>query len=307
MLLNSVILAELAETNRGLITTDQVHGAHVSMDSVWRRVRAGTLKQVQPGVFGLVGAPLSWTTEVRAAVLSTAPDGLASFRTATGLWDLKSARRSIIELSLPRTRRANVRAVRLHRPASLPVYDRSSIDGIAVTNVRRTLIDVAGVVPFSRLAEMADDAVRRQLTSYEALHHRFVITARRGRPGTVAMRALLEQRIGCELDSTDFEGMVRKIVVGAALASPTSQLRIDVGDRVIYADFGWPQSHLIVECDGWKTHASPAELQYDLERQNLLVLDGWTILRFAWGTVVNSPTLVANQIRDALESALSDH
>lgn len=54
-------------------------------------------------------------------------------------------------------------------------------------------------------------------------------------------------------------------------------------------DYAWPPARLAVEVDGYASHAGLEAFGYDRERQNALVLAGWTVLRFTWAHVRDRP------------------
>ena len=68
----------------------------------------------------------------------------------------------------------------------------------------------------------------------------------------------------------------------AGLPEPTRELRFIKGRR-FRADFAWPDSMLIVECEGgtWigGRHSRGKGFESDCEKQNLATLDGWRYLR----------------------------
>jgi hypothetical protein len=161
-------------------------------------------------------------------------------------------------------------------------------------------IDCATTVGPVRLRQLADSAVHSKLITYEDLLDRFVRLARRGRPGVVYTRALLEMRLGVELGGNDFEQMVLEIVDRYRLPAPVCQYPVILDGEKFYLDLAWPAARRFVECDGFETHGTPQALTSDLQRQNLLVLDGWVPLRFSWRTVKDQPGLVARQIAAAL-------
>jgi very-short-patch-repair endonuclease len=75
------------------------------------------------------------------------------------------------------------------------------------------------------------------------------------------------------------------------------QYTVRSGGRFIArVDFAYPECRLAVEVDGHDSHRTPAQLQSDLTRQNLLVAEGWTILRFTWADVVQRPDMVAEAV-----------
>lgn len=68
------------------------------------------------------------------------------------------------------------------------------------------------------------------------------------------------------------------------------------------ADFAAPDQRVVIELDGLATHGTARALRADLARQNFLVLQGWTVLRFTWADVLESPDLVVAAVREALRA-----
>ncbi len=99
--------------------------------------------------------------------------------------------------------------------------------------------------------------------------------ARRGREGPAALMRVLARRQesanGSDLE-TRFEQLCRTAGV--------SGLRRQVPIGPYVTDFADPARRVVVELDGLETHATSQALQADLTRQNFLVLQGWTVLRF---------------------------
>jgi very-short-patch-repair endonuclease len=95
-----------------------------------------------------------------------------------------------------------------------------------------------------------------------------------------------------------------KLVRRHHLPHPARQHRVDR----YRLDFSYPDSHVGIELDDFGSHGTPAALQRDLERQNLVILRGWTILRFTWADVTRRPEIVAKTIREALNrTSFSTH
>jgi very-short-patch-repair endonuclease len=55
-----------------------------------------------------------------------------------------------------------------------------------------------------------------------------------------------------------------------------------------------------VEVDGWAWHTDPERFRRDRQRQNALVLAGWTVLRFTWHDLTHRPTEMIAEVRAAL-------
>jgi very-short-patch-repair endonuclease len=133
------------------------------------------------------------------------------------------------------------------------------------------------------LGDALDDAVRRDLVSLEALHHRFTSWAKRGRPGVRWMRTLLEERLERSIrGDSPLEARLLDLVRSAGLPEPQVQIPVELDRATVHIDFGWPEILLGVEADGLGYHADPAQFRWDRRRQNLLQLRGWQLLRFTW-------------------------
>lgn len=294
------VIAELAGCQLGLVTRAQLHEAGLHPRAIQRRAANGIVERIHPGVFRVAAAPGSWRQSVLAAVLAAGPGAVASHRSAAALHGIKGARGSVVEVMAERYRGCRLRGAILHRPLSFAAHDHEDVDSIPVTSVRRTLIDCAAVVHPYRLEEMTDDAVRRGMTSYEAIDARLRLLAKRGRTGIVAMRDLLEARLGERATGSVFESLAVAAIRAAQLPEPTLQHQLVVGGIVSYLDLAWPERMVALECDGWETHASPQALRSDLERQNRLTVAGWTLLRVAWPTMVETPGVVIAELRSVL-------
>jgi very-short-patch-repair endonuclease len=57
----------------------------------------------------------------------------------------------------------------------------------------------------------------------------------------------------------------------------------------------------VIELDGGDSHVRKDVFEEDSARQNELILQGWTILRFTWDDVTKRPGYVAATIRQMLE------
>jgi very-short-patch-repair endonuclease/predicted transcriptional regulator of viral defense system len=294
---------ERCRRQHGVVTYEQLLEVGLSASAVDRRVRGGWLVPVAPRTYRVAAYEPTWRGALAAAVLAAGPAALAARRSAAALWQLEGARGRVVEVLVPRWERRRAVPGRVIETLDLREADRAEVDGIATCSVERTLIDCAAKVPPRLLAQMGDDAVRRRLTTYDDVLDRFVQLARRGRPGIVRMRELLHERLGVELGASTFEHLVLELVRRSNLPAPTTQHPVDLGGFRFYLDLAWVDARVCVECDGWSSRSTATALQGDLERQNLLVLDGWRVIRFAWRTVADQPDLAVAQIRTALATS----
>lgn len=285
-----------AAAQHGLITWQQLGDAGVASSTIAGWVRAGRLVQVQPRVYRVTGAPVTWHQQVLAAVLAAGPGAAASHRTAAVLWAMLED--GTIEIVVPRGRTPRLRGVIVHQTRDLiPVARRF---GIPVTSPMRTIVDLGAVVP-AAVVELALDAAEvARLCAVAAVEWELARIARPGRRGAGPLRQVLDRRA---LLGTPPDGMLepRFARLCKAAGLPPAAFQFRVGRYEI--DFAYPDLLLAIEVDGYGPHASRRAFQKDRDRQNDLVARGWTVLRFTWADVVKRPDHVARLVREAIGRA----
>ncbi len=65
-------------------------------------------------------------------------------------------------------------------------------------------------------------------------------------------------------------------------------------------DFFWPATKLIVEADSYTYHSMPGAFERDRERDQQLTLAGYTVVRFTYTQVAQTPALVRRRLRRLL-------
>jgi len=177
------------------------------------------------------------------------------------------------------------RRTHLHvRLMPLPDADVCEIDGMRVTSLERTAVDVARLLPFDRAVAVMDAALRLSADK-EKMGELIASGARRkGNSTAVAAYAFADPR--SESVGESFS-RVRMFEVG--LPSPT--LQFDVHDRegvwVARSDFGWLQQGVVGEFDGRvKYTGTPDEVakavMAEKRREQAIRDAGWWVVRWTW-------------------------
>jgi hypothetical protein len=302
--------AALAERQYGLVGRAQLRDLGFSDRRISGLLHRGELLPAAAAVFRVAGAPGSFHQRIMAAVLAS--NGYASHRAAASLWGLDgfdAQRRA--ELVSERWRRRVDNPAILHETRDLRAIDTTVVDGIPVTTVVRTLIDLGAVAPRRRVGAALDDACRRRLVTIEQVRTRFVELARRGRNGIGTMRRLLAERPGGEIPPDSYlERLVIRALAEHGVPAPVRQHRVATKHFVAYLDLAWPEHRLALECDSTAFHMSVEQFHRDRERQNQLVLLGWTVLRYTYRDASQRPGWLAAQVLGVLtrpSSALDLH
>jgi very-short-patch-repair endonuclease len=158
-------------------------------------------------------------------------------------------------------------------------------DGIA-TNREVTLAQCLRQLPDDEALAIADSALRH---GEPVSTLRRVAQAARG-PGAPKVRRIAAQARGEA--ANPFESGLRSIALSVpgldvepqvTIRSPGLRARPDLVDRVL---------RIALEADSFEWHGDRAALKRDARRYNLLVVDGWIVLRFAWEDVMFDPDYV---------------
>jgi hypothetical protein len=142
------------------------------------------------------------------------------------------------------------------------------VDGIPVTSVSRTLLDLAGVLTKLQLERALNEAEVLRLTdklSVPALLERY---PRRGGSAVLA---------------------------DADLPLPRLDAAVSVRRRFFEADCLRAEQRLIVELDGRESHGTELAFEKDRERDRLLLVEGWRVTRVTW-----------RQLRDDAPAVIAD-
>lgn len=146
-------LADLAESQWGLLTRRQAEASGVSPATITRLARSGALDRVAHGVYRFAGAPPPGHQELRAAWLQLAPDtpgwerrpeqGVVSHRSAAALYGLGHLPADHHDFILPRRRQTRRPDVRLHA-GRLTDAEWNILAGLPVTRPSRIAADLLG-------------------------------------------------------------------------------------------------------------------------------------------------------------------
>ncbi|MBW3555936.1 MAG: DUF559 domain-containing protein [Actinobacteria bacterium] len=292
-------LDQIARRQYGLLTRAQLLHLGMSRGQIQRWLGEGRLIACHPGVYRLAGAPPGWEQRVLAAVLAAGPGALASHRAAARLWGM--GRSDVVEISVPRARPRQLAGVVVHRSRDLEVEPGLSRGHIPVTRPMRVVVDLGSVVGPDVVEDALDLALANRLFTVAGVEWALDELARPGRRGAGVLRRVLDDRaLGTEAADGLLEPRMARLLVRAGLPTAAFQHELVLAGQKVRVDFAYPDHRLAIEVDGWSSRASVRGLQGDDSRQNLLVLHGWTVLRFTWRDVVRRPETVANQINLAL-------
>jgi hypothetical protein len=291
-------VAELAERQRGVVSTVQLRAAGLGRGAIASRVRRGWLHRVHRQVYAVGHARLTPRGRMWAAVLACggAEAAVLSHRTAAAAWDLRPMSSGKLDVTTLR-RSAPTAKLRVHEAHALDPLDDvvHQPDGLPVTSIARTLVDLAGVLTAQQLERTCHRAeIVRQLDVGDI--QRLLADARR--PGARNLRAALAtlRRAAPDITRSELEERFLALVVDVGLPRPEVN-PVVAGHEV---DFLWRRRRLVVETDGAATHLTPTAFEEDRRRDAALQIAGYRVVRFTWAQVTDDPRRVAATLRAAL-------
>jgi very-short-patch-repair endonuclease len=190
------------------------------------------------------------------------------------------------------TRKRRIEGVTTHHARRLHPLDTCTYDGIPITTVPRTLLDLAGSLSLDDLAYAAHQAEVRHKTT--PAHVDAAIARRQNAAGAARLRALFHGEISITL--SQLERAFLAVLNREGLPRPVTN-RPAGGHRV---DCRWPEHRLTVELDSFTFHHSRHTWELDRRREREARSRGDEFRRYTWSDVTEDTTLMIAELRAAL-------
>jgi hypothetical protein len=190
------------------------------------------------------------------------------------------------------------RGIVVHR-ARLRADEVRILDGIPVTSVPRTLVDLAAVLKPRRLERAWNEMEVRGLR--DPLSVAAVLDRHPGKRGTAALRGLIASKRPADIARNDLEEGFVALVNRFGLPRPRMNAHIALRGRFYEVDCLWERQRVAVELDGGAVHATWASMEEDRERDRILIAEGFRTPRVTWRQVQDTPADVAADLARILD------
>ncbi len=258
--------------------------------------RAGSVTPIRPGAFvgsgdERLGKPTArHALLIRSTLPRLGPGAVISHVSAAVLHGLPIWKVPLPRVHVTRDASGGGRVGRrLHLHASrLEFGDVIDVDGVAVTSVARTLVDVARSAPFEQAVVIADAALAARLVAPdELLAVQARSAGRRGGPAARRVLTFADGRSESVGESRSRVGLWR-----AGLPPPVLQWEVRSSDGAFIGrvDFGWPEHGAVGEFDGRAKYGrllrpgqDPADAVFEEKlREDALRGQRLTVTRWTW-------------------------
>ena len=295
-------VADLASAQGGAVSLGQLRDAGISRRNASHLASGGRLHRIHRGVYTVGHRSISRQTHLRAAVLACGEGAVVSHLTAAAFHGLRDQWPVLIDVTVPVEAGRKIDGIRCRRCRYPEPEEVEAVNGVAVTTVARTLVDLAGILSSKTLRKAVGRAAIRKKLDLEAVD--LAIHGAKRRRGLKALElALIPYRSadGKPPDvRSDFETLVLPELVEAGLPRPGCNVPLHVDGERFLVDFLWDLARVVVETDGRETHETPTAFQDDRRRDQVLAAAGYRILRVTWEQLHGERDAVIRRVRRTL-------
>jgi hypothetical protein len=289
------IVAREAGGQHARISWEQVLALGADRGHIERWLADGRLHQVHHGVYAIGHPGRSVEGDYMASVLACGDGAVLSCAAATYTLKLRPGAPPPAEVTVPTTAGRARPGIVIHRVKFLHPYDVSDLDGIPITTVPRTLLDMAPRLTTVKLARACHQAWVRHETRPEWIEA--CIERNPNKPGAKKLRAALGSDATLSLLEDGFLALLRK----HGFRKPRTNIDVR-GDKVDtgFAGAGchWPDRGLTVELLSYRFHASRQAFEADVARRRRS-----NHLAFTWGDVFEREAQTIAELRAVYASS----
>lgn len=290
-------IARLAARQHGVIARRQLQRIGLDHNAIRRRVQAGTLHPLHRGWVYAVGRnPLSTAGRYLAAAMACGSEAALSHRSAADLWGIRPTA-TWLEVTVPRVCRA-IPGIQVHRSRTLEPRDVTVREGIPVTSLARTLLDLSAVVIPSDIEVAIDRAERLGILDLDAVLD--VLERANGRKGAGVLRLAIAAYEPSSQKSK-LEREFRKLLATAPdIRTPFFNALVHGESRTHEVDAYWEAERLVVQTDGFEFHRTRRDRERDAASDADLELAGYRVMRLTWDDVTVHGERTLRRVRLAL-------
>jgi hypothetical protein len=283
------------------VSTRQLAELGYTRSSASKANGVGRLHRVYRGAYAVGHEDLDWEGWCMAAVLASAPARVArghqpivaSHWSAAWLWEVARFRPGRIEITAPKPRRSR-RPYVVHC-AVLVRDERAVREGIPVTSLARTYLDLAATEQGRTIERMLDRAAERHLLDLGPV--REVLARHPDHPGAAKLAdALAIYRPERKFTRSGFERRFLELVREAGLPEPAMNLFV-AGHEL---DAWWEEERFGVELDSYETHGSRLSFEEDRVRDDDFLHAGLFVTRVTETRLDREPGAVVESLRGHL-------
>jgi very-short-patch-repair endonuclease len=292
---DSLRLAALAAEQAGVFSRRQAREAGFSYGRIQRRIDRGEWAALYGGrALRAAHTILDARGLDHAALLATGDRSMLGGPSAARWWNIDVPWPEPFIL-VPSTSRREPAGITIRR-RTVDDADIVLRDGVLLTSRPCTIVDCLREMPFRTGVDLVDLALQQGWLTFDDL-----VDRTQGLIGQPGVKTLVRHiRVARPGTRSEAERTMARLLRRAGLTGWKANFSLD-GVGVL--DFAFIRQRVAIEIDGRAWHSAGDRFQSDRNRQNRLILRGWTVLRFTWEDLVHRPHEVIREVQLALHAA----
>jgi hypothetical protein len=287
-----------------VVTNRQLAAIGIRGTSVKRRVASGRLVRLYRGVYAVGHVQRTRGARWIAAVMASGQGTVLSHLDAAALWGIYQSRARAIHVTTTAQSVRRLPGVQVHRARNLAREDMTRKDGIPVTTVERTLIDLTDMLTVDRVLRAIREAEYLSLLDHPTLTA--AVQRANGRKRLGALSEALVRHAPGQMVLGELEHRFLQLMHGAGLPDPETNVTVKTGRRTYTVDCLWRAECVAVELDGRAAHIRAAAFEEDRARDAALAAIGLRPLRFTWHRVTREGHEVVAELTAILRGSLRE-
>jgi very-short-patch-repair endonuclease len=276
-----VRLARIAARQHGVVSRRQLIAIGVDDDGIRVRVARGGLHKLYSGVYAVGHVPRTREARWMAAVVACGQGAFLSHLDAAALWGFYYGLGPRVHVTVKWQR--SIDGLILHRTRRLDPDETTTRNGIPVTAVARTLVDLTEYLSEDRLLRAMREAEYQRLLDLDALNA--AVERAHGRRRLKPLKQAIGLHRPGQIIRGELELRFAELLRGTGVREPEKNVALQVRGKTYVLDCYWPEHRLAVELDGRDGHARELAFESDRRRDAALNAIGIRLLRFTWQRV----------------------
>jgi hypothetical protein len=236
-----------------------------------------------------------------AAVIACGSGARLGHLDAAGLWRIYKGEGARVHVLTTKRSGQSRPGVQIHRARRLHPDDVAVKDGIPVTSVARTLVDLTDLLGRDRVLRAIREAEYLGLLDIDALAA--AVERSHGRRRIGLLKEALATHTPGQIVRGELEHRFLELVRAAGLPAPHTNVDVGALGRRYEVDCLWLEHGVAVELDGRAAHGRSTAFESDRRKDSALSAIGLRPLRFTWYRVTCEPGDVIAE----LEATLRQH
>jgi very-short-patch-repair endonuclease len=284
-------IARIGGRQDNVITGEQALDAGLGRGALAHRVKVGAMQRLHTGVYLIGPAPPTPMARARAAALAVGADAVVSHLSAARLFGLLPDKGGDVDITVAGRNPGRRPRIRRHRVKDLPHQDVTTINGIKVTSIARTICDLAATESARDTEHAFQEALFRDKTIDRAIAA--VLQREPRRRGAPLIRSLIADP---RLTRSERERRILKLIEQAQLPKPLTNVPLNG----YVADVFWPHHNLILEFDGWQGHGHRLAFESNRKRDQVMLAAGLRTLRVTDRQLTTEPIALTARIAQTM-------